>query len=415
MEIKQAIILAGGLGTRLRSVVPDMPKCMAFVAGRPFLYHVINYLRLQGIESFIFSLGYKHDIIEDYLKEEYATLQYQVVIEDEPLGTGGAIRLACQQSKYENVLVVNGDTLFRIDLASLAAFHLKRSSSCTLALKPMHNFDRYGVVETDAAGKVTEFREKQYYEQGLINGGVYLLNTRRFLEKHFEPKFSFEKEYLEKEYQQGSIYAMEQDEYFIDIGIPEDYERVQHELQRPALNLKNIDNSWTLFLDRDGVLNEDKVGSYIFHPDEYIFYKGVPPLFKSFNEKFARVIIATNQRGVGRNMMSLADLDAVHEKMLAAIRAEGGNIDAIFAGTSLHNDDLLRKPNPGMALKAKEQFPEIDFGKSIMIGNNISDMQFGRNCGMYTVFLKTTSPDLVLPHPDIDLAFNSLTEFAAAL
>ena len=92
-------------------------------------------------------------------------------------------------------------------------------------------------------------------------------------------------------------------------------------------------------------------------------------------------------------------------KMLTTIEDKGGKIDAIFYATSIHNDDLIRKPNTGMALKAKKQFPEIDFSRSIMIGNNISDMQFGRNSGMYTVFLKTTTPDLVLPHPDIDLAF----------
>ncbi len=113
--------------------------------------------------------------------------------------------------------------------------------------------------------------------------------------------------------------------------------------------------------------------------------------------------------------MSIADLDAVHQKMLTAIENKGGKIDAIFYATSINNDDLIRKPNPGMALKAKEQFPEIDFSRSIMIGNNISDMQFGRNAGMYTIFLKTTTPDIALPHPDIDLAFNSLTDFAKAL
>ena len=101
--------------------------------------------------------------------------------------------------------------------------------------------------------------------------------------------------------------------------------------------------------------------------------------------------------------------------MSAAIESKNGKIDAIFYATSIHNDDLIRKPNPGMALKAKDQFPEINFARSIMVGNNISDMQFGRNCGMYTIFLKTTNPDIVLPHPDIDLAFNSLTEFTKAL
>src|SRR5438477_9865661 len=112
--IKEAIILAGGLGTRLRSAVPDLPKCMAPVAGRPFLGHVIDNLRMQGIESFIFSLGYKAEAIEQYLSEYYPTLVYTTVIEEEPLGTGGAIQKALGKAVTDDVLVTNGDTLFKV-------------------------------------------------------------------------------------------------------------------------------------------------------------------------------------------------------------------------------------------------------------------------------------------------------------
>ncbi|MEP7372514.1 MAG: HAD-IIIA family hydrolase [Chitinophagaceae bacterium] len=411
----QAIILAGGLGTRLRPVVSDLPKCMAPVAGRPFLFYVINYLRLQGVEKFIFSLGYKHDIIEEYLQDQFSTLNYQCSIEEEPLGTGGAIQLACQKATEKNVIVANGDTLFKIDAEELSRFHEQQQAECTLALKPMQNFDRYGLVELNENSSVKDFKEKQFYENGLINGGVYVLNIANFIAKKFPAKFSFEKDYLERYYRYGKIYGLVQKNYFIDIGIPEDYNRVQEELNQTPLNLREINKTWTVFSDRDGVLNEDKVGSYIFHPDEYIFYKGVPEAFKLFTEKFGRIIITTNQRGVGRGLMTVEDLDAVHQKMLAGIEDSGGKIDAIFYATSIDDDDPIRKPNVGMAYKAIQQFPEIDLSRSIMIGNNISDMEFGRNAGMYTIFLKTTIPDIELPHPAIDLAFNSLADFAKAL
>src|SRR5258708_23714306 len=107
--IKEAIILAGGLGTRLRDTVPDLPKCMATVAGRPFLFYVINYLRSQGVEKFIFSLGYMHEAIEEYLKDQFSTLNYQCSIEDEPLGTGGAIQLALSKANSKQVIIANGD------------------------------------------------------------------------------------------------------------------------------------------------------------------------------------------------------------------------------------------------------------------------------------------------------------------
>ena len=311
--------------------------------------------------------------------------------------------------------MVNGDTLFRVDLGEMITVHNSHGAACTLALKPMHDFDRYGAVGISGDGAITAFQEKKFYSSGLINGGVYLLDLEAFRSEPLPEKFSFEKDYLETGVGKGRFYAVVQDSYFIDIGIPEDYRRVNEELTQPALDLSKIDSDWTLFLDRDGVLNEDKVGSYIFNPNELIFYEGVPEAFELFSRKFRRIIIATNQRGVGKELMTVADLDAIHEKLLAGIEEKGGRIDAIFYASSTQNDDPIRKPNVGMARAAKQKFPEIDLSKSIMIGNNLSDMEFGRNAGMYTIFLKTTIPDIALPLPEIDLAFDSLRDFAKAL
>ncbi|MFN8243459.1 MAG: nucleotidyltransferase family protein [Ferruginibacter sp.] len=227
----EAIILAGGLGTRLRSVVADIPKCMAPVAGNPFLYYVLEQLRGQGVDKFIFSLGYKHEQIEAWLNETYPLLFSQVAIEQEPLGTGGAIRLAASLASEKDVLVLNGDTLFSLDVQQLSRFHQHNKAACTLSLKPMQQFDRYGVVELDATARVSSFHEKKYYETGLINAGVYALNVAEFLQQPLPEKFSFEKDYLEKNFGQGNIFGLVQDAYFIDIGIPEDYERAQQELQ----------------------------------------------------------------------------------------------------------------------------------------------------------------------------------------
>jgi D-glycero-alpha-D-manno-heptose 1-phosphate guanylyltransferase len=176
--IKEAIILAGGLGTRLKSTIPDLPKCMAPVNGRPFLFYVINYLRSQGIEKFIFSLGYKHEVIEAYLQAEFSTLDYQCLIEKEPLGTGGAILASCYKTSEKTVLVVNGDTIFKVDLEKAFTDHVKHDSDCTLLLKPMENFDRYGVVELNEDDSIKSFEEKKFYRSGLINGGVLYLKHR---------------------------------------------------------------------------------------------------------------------------------------------------------------------------------------------------------------------------------------------
>ena len=230
--IKEAIILAGGLGTRLRDAVPDLPKCMAPVNGRPFIGYVIQHLKEQGIERFIFSLGYKHNYFNDYLLGELNADQFELCIEEEPLGTGGAIQYAATFVKGEDVIVTNGDTLFNVNIATLGNQHLLNQSHCTLSLKPMNDFERYGVVEIDEKATIVSFKEKKYYKEGLINGGVYALNLATLLHKSLPPKFSFEKEYLEAYFTERNFFATVQQAYFIDIGIPEDYAKAAIDLQK---------------------------------------------------------------------------------------------------------------------------------------------------------------------------------------
>ena len=228
--IREAIILAGGQGTRLRSAVPDLPKCLAPVRGRPFIGYVTDHFRREGIERFIFALGYKSSFFDDFFRTAFPDGGYEISLEDEPLGTGGAIRQACGLGKEKSVLILNGDTFFRTRLETLSVVHDNREAACTLSLKPMQDFDRFGVVELGGDGRVKQFREKQHYTHGLINGGVYALDRERFLQEDLPPVFSFEKDYLEKFYESRPFFGWVQDTYFIDIGIPEDYERVQNEL-----------------------------------------------------------------------------------------------------------------------------------------------------------------------------------------
>jgi len=227
----QAIILAGGLGTRLQSAVSNVPKCIAPVAGKPFLHYVINYFQQQGVNEFIFSLGYMSEIIEEYLQLHHQNLVYQIVVEKEPLGTGGAIQLACTKATQKDVVILNGDTFFEVDVQSIMSFHQQQQAACTLSLKTMQQFDRYGVVEMDKNSTIYSFKEKQYYDQGLINGGVYVVNIHQFLSNTFPQKYSFEKEYLEKYVGEGKFTGIEQQGYFIDIGIPEDFNKAQEDFK----------------------------------------------------------------------------------------------------------------------------------------------------------------------------------------
>jgi len=413
--VKEAIILAGGLGTRLRSVVSDLPKCMAPVAGQPFLKYVIRYLLSQGVERFIFSLGYRHELIEEFLNNEFPTLHYECSVEQEPLGTGGAIYLACKRAKETNVLVVNGDTLFKANLKKASSFHAENNADCTLLLKPMLDFDRYGAVELDDNYTVSSFKEKQFFQTGDINAGVYILNVEQFMDKDFPEKFSFEKDYLERYHTEKKIFGLIEENYFIDIGIPADFQKAQEELKQIPLRPESIDPAWTLFLDRDGVINYEKENDYILNWSEFEFYPGVNEAISLLSGKFNTIVVISNQRGVGRGLMSEKDLLDIQRRMRSRIEENGGRIDKIYYCTATDSHHFYRKPNPGMALQAAKDFPSIDLSKTIMVGNKLSDMQFGRNAGTYTVYLTTTHPGQAIPHPDIDLAFNSLIDFAKAL
>lgn len=180
------------------------------------------------------------------------------------------------------------------------------------------------------------------------------------------------------------------------------------------LPLKEINKSWTLFLDRDGVINYEKRLDYIHTWDEFKFYEGVTDATRILAKKFNRIIIVTNQKGVGKGLTKLDDLHTIHYNMQHEIEAAGGRIDAIYYCSDIE-ESPFRKPNPGMGLQAAKQFTDIDLSKTIMVGNTPGDMDFGRNLGVYTVFLPTTRPDVVLSDPRIDAVYKSLLQFAQAI
>lgn len=182
------------------------------------------------------------------------------------------------------------------------------------------------------------------------------------------------------------------------------------------IDLKKIDKSWTLFLDRDGVINNEKYMDYINTWDEFEFFPGVKEAIKKFTDKFANIFIITNQRGVAKGQTKIKDLDVIHKNLMEEVAVAGGKITKIYFCCDMDDLSNNRKPNPGMGLQAKQDFPEVDFSKSIMIGNTISDMEFGRNLGTaINIFLPTTHPHLGVAHPMIDLVFPDLLSVATAL
>ncbi|QCP50769.1 nucleotidyl transferase [Trinickia violacea] len=224
-----AIVLAGGLGTRLRSVVPDLPKPMAEVAGKPFLWWVLRRLEQQGIESVYLSVGYKREVIEGYFGAAFGSLKVHYVVEDEPLGTGGAIAKAMAAIDGDEAFVLNGDTMTIVEFSELSSAAVAPGADLVMAVAKLDDVARYGAVDFDAEPprRVTAFREKGQTGAGFINAGVYLLKREAFERYAMPERFSFEQDYLHAHLGELHVHAVPAVSQLIDIGVPEDYALAQ--------------------------------------------------------------------------------------------------------------------------------------------------------------------------------------------
>ena len=384
----EAIILAGGLGTRLRSVTGEIPKCLAPVDGKPFLQYLLEWLSRYEVTHVVLSVGYLKEQVFRFIESREWPFDISYAIENEPLGTGGGIRLALRKCRGRQVYIFNGDTFFNVDLNALPFV-----APVTLALKPMRDFDRYGAVDWDG-DLVTAFHEKKPCAEGLINGGVYALDRSQVDMALYPRKFSFEKDFLEPMADLHQVAGRVQGGWFIDIGVPEDYARAQYELPEMQAVLKASDalvssEADTLFLDRDGVINRWLPGDYVRTWDQFVFLPGILESLRAWAGRFKHIIIVSNQRGVGKGKMTQEELDAVHGRMMEEIRRNGGRIDGFYICTAVDESDPRRKPNPGLFLEACRDFPDITPERSLMLGDSHYDRDFARNCGMGFVLMET--------------------------
>lgn len=229
--IRDAVVLAGGLGTRLGKLVADIPKPMLPIGNRPFLALLLEYLEKEGIASVILCVGYLHDTVVGYFGERFGQLQLRYSIETQPLGTGGAIARALRAVDAECAFVLNGDTFVKLSYAAMGAAHAASGAAITVAARRVPDVSRYGELVLHN-WRVAEFREKEGPHPGLVNSGVYVVNRTIFDGYRLPPVFSFERDFLKSFSAEIRPAAFLIEDYFIDIGIPEDYERAQRDLSR---------------------------------------------------------------------------------------------------------------------------------------------------------------------------------------
>ncbi|MCQ5131136.1 HAD-IIIA family hydrolase [Butyricicoccus faecihominis] len=382
--MREAIVLAGGFGTRLAHIVSDVPKPMAPVCGRPFLRFILDDLQAKGIERVILAVGYKQEVIRNYFGAAYRGMQVVYSSEETPLFTGGAIKQALALCRDEFVYVVNGDTLFQVDLKQMERFRRDKDLRFVLATKRMEKFDRYGTLEIEQ-GRIKAFYEKQFCEAGWINGGIYLM-SRSFLDAVHETTFSFENEILEKWVDKERLGAFPSDGYFIDIGIEDDYLRAQEELKDKCKKNR------AAFFDRDGTINVEI--NYLHRCEDLKFIDGMPQFIRKWNDWGFKVIVVTNQAGIARGYYTEEDMRTLHRYMNERLAEYGAHIDAFYFCP--HHPDFTgpchcRKPESGMIEETIREF-DLDPERCILFGDKPWDVEAGERCGVRGILCECTWP-----------------------
>ena len=375
----KAIILAGGFGTRLQSVVKDLPKPLAPINEKPFLFYLIKYLKQEGIKEIHLSIHYLAEKIIEAFKDEDGIYFH---VEKKPLGTGGAILNVLNHVNSSHVLILNGDSFGKVNIMEMLNFHNKKNSKFTISAVEMQNTERFGRLEINKKDRITGFIEKTPNAgKGYINTGIYIANTKE-LKKDLEiinkQYFSLEKDFLEIN---KDLFAFKNQAYFIDIGIPEDYERAKIEIP-DKLKRK------ALFLDRDGVINSDEK-KYTYKIEEFEFIEGIFDFCKSFQEKNYLIFVITNQSGIARGYYTLEDFKRLtiymesefqkHNIYIAKTYFCPFHVDGKLPEFSVISED--RKPNPGMILKACQEF-YLDLSNSILVGDQETDIEAGKRAGI---------------------------------
>lgn len=362
-------MLAGGFGTRLAHVVPNVCKPMAPVAGEPFLRRVLDQLDCAGFARVIIADGYRREQIESYFMGTYRGLEIDYSSEDTPLLTGGAIKRALKKCSQSEIFVLNGDTWFDVDFRDMEHTLLEHSGAqCCVAAKRMENFDRYGTLDIRRDGVVRSFREKMPCSEGLINGGVYLIRNDAL---DFEPEvFSFENDWLERVVDKDIIVACEADGDFIDIGVPEDYRLAQ-------TMFSEVEKGYNLALfDRDGTINVDT--GHMHKIEDCEFIDSTIKEMRRYSENSSwRIAVVTNQAGIAKGMYSVDEMRVLHRQMSKRLKSRGVEVDAWYFCP--HHPDYTgacecRKPALGMLLRAMRDFHSSPM-HCVMYGDSKKDLQ----------------------------------------
>lgn len=396
----QAVITAGGKGTRVVSVNGSIPKPLLPIAGKPVLQHQVECLRRQGIDRITFTIGYLGDRIREYFGDgSQFGVKVDYVQEEVPLGTAGALYYL-KGSVHDDFFLINGDLIFDVDLKRMLAFHKTQHATATLLVHPNdHPYDS-GLVAADSDGRVHGWLTKEDvrgWYRNCVNAGIHILSPKLLAKLDRPQKLDLDREILKPLIPSGAVYAYRTPEYVKDMGTPGRIAQVEQDLQRGLVHQKNLSiPQRAVFLDRDGTINQ-YVG-FLKRPEDFQLIDGTAEAIRCINRSGCLAIVVTNQPVIARGDVTWERLDEIHRKMETLLGQEGAYLDDIFICPHHPNSGFpgevpaykiqcdCRKPKPGLLFRAAEKY-NIDLAQSWMIGDSQSDMEAGKAAGCRTALV----------------------------
>lgn len=418
----QAVIMAGGKGTRLAAITKDeIPKPMVPVDGKPLLLWQIEELKKNGITDIIMIIGHLGEKIEEYFQtgEKYG-VHVSYIREHEPLGTAGAFYYLKQKIISDYFLLVFGDVFFSIDIQRMEKFYLKHQAKAVLFVHPNSHPADSDLVVLDENKKIVKFDSKQnvrdYWFDNCVNAGFYILGTEVCDLVENPHKTDLEKDILMPLVNEGqAVYGYRSPEYIKDIGTVDRIHQTEKDVENGFIEEKCLKNKQTcIFMDRDGTINQYR--GLVWKEEDFELEEDACEAIKSINQSGKLAIVITNQPSVARGLCQIEDIDNIHKKMSTLLGEEGAYLDDVYFCP--HHPDRgypeenpaykipceCRKPGIGLIKSAVEQY-HIDLKNSWMVGDTTVDVQTGKNAGLHTALVLTgeagkdnkydVTPDLV--------------------